>query len=211
MMPISRLTGVLLLLAITPHVYAQTCSYNTWRWNVQSRQITEQARIVHPYDELLPEERDDASNCTVCEEDQVKITVAGLPEFYVCKFIAPQVRRSFAELQRLGAPVKTVVAYRVGRSRGKVDANGNRSEFSNHSFGLALDINAEHNGLYNQCLAFGPQCVLSRGGKWEPGINSYSLGSKSEIVRVLKANGFKWGGEIAGQQKDFMHFSPTGY
>jgi hypothetical protein len=210
-MPIYRLAGVLLLLTISPHSYAQTCSYNTWRWNVQSKQTTEQERVVHPYDELVTEERDAASECTVCEEDQEKISVDGLPEFYVCKFIAPQVRRAFAEFQRLGAPIKSVVAYRVGRSRGKVDANGNRSEFSNHSFGLALDINAEHNGLYNQCPTFGLQCVLSRGGKWEPGIDPYSISGTGEIVRILKANGFKWGGEIAGQQKDFMHFSPTGY
>lgn len=200
-----------MVLTISSRSYSQTCSYNTWQWNIHTRQAVNQERIVRSYDALATDERDVASGCTVCEEDQEKIFVANLPEFYVCKFIAPQVRRAFAEFQRLGTPVKSVVAYRVGRTRGKIDANGNRSDFSNHSFGLALDINAEHNGLYIQCATFGPQCILSRGGPWAPGNDPYSLSSTSEIVRVLKANGFKWGGEIAGQQKDFMHFSPSGY
>lgn len=129
----------------------------------------------------------------------------------MCKLIAPQVKGAFLELQRRGAQIKSVVAYRVGRSRGNIDSNGNRSGFSNHSYGVALDINAEHNGLYTQCERFGPHCVLSRGGVWQPGNDPYSLSSTSDIVRVFKANGLKWGGEIAGQQKDFMHFSPSGY
>ncbi len=32
----------------------------------------------------------------------------------------------------------------------------------------------------------------------------------SECSYEMQA-GFKWGGEIAGKQKDFMHFSLTGY
>jgi len=31
------------------------------------------------------------------------------------------------------------------------------------------------------------------------------------IVKELVNSGLKWGGEIKGWQKDFMHFSPTGY
>jgi len=170
-----------------------------------------QERVVRAYDELLPEERDAETGCTVCEEDQVRIDISGLPVFHVCKLVAQQIRGAFLELKRKGVPIKSVVAYRVGRSRGLVDENGNRQGFSNHSFGVALDINAEHNGLYTQCTTFGPHCILSRGGIWQPGSDPYSLRKDSEIVRLLKASGLKWGGEIAGQQKDFMHFSPSGY
>ena len=30
-------------------------------------------------------------------------------------------------------------------------------------------------------------------------------------LELFKEAGFRWGGEIEGQQKDFMHFSPSGY
>lgn len=203
---------LVVVVLILPHSsFAQTCSYDTWRWNVHSKQIVQQERIVRSYAAIRSDERDKASGCTVCEEDQVKIDISGLPVFYVCKLIAPQVRHAFAQLQERGTPIKSIIAYRVGRSRGKVDASGNRSEFSNHSFGVALDINSEHNGLYNRCTTFGPLCVLSRGGVWLPGNDPLSISRDSGIVRLLKAAGLKWGGEIAGQQKDFMHFSPSGY
>ena len=196
---------------ISFNVSAQSCSYNTWRWNVRSAQTVQFERIVHPYDSLLAEERDADSGCTVCEEDQVKIEIAGLPSFQLCKLIAPQVKNALMEMMKQGAPIQSVIAYRVGRTRGKIDQNGNRSDFSNHSFGVALDINTAHNGLYTQCIVFGPHCLLSRGGAWKPGTDPYSLAPSGPAVRLLKASGFKWGGEIAGLQKDFMHFSPSGY
>lgn len=198
-------------LFLTFNACAQTCSYNTWRWNVRSKQAVQHERVVHPYHLLHADERDASTGCTVCEEDQVKMDVAGLPVFYLCKNIAAKVKAVLVELQRQNAPIKTVIGYRVGRSRGKVDAQGNRSGFSNHSFGVALDINTDHNGLYTQCFYFGPQCRLSRGGAWRPNLDPYSLTGNSQIVRALKAIGLLWGGEIAGQQKDFMHFSPSGY
>jgi len=193
------------------NAYAQSCSYNTWRWNVHVNQSVQQERVVHSYDSLMPEERDHNSGCTVCEEDQVGIEVAGLPIFHVCKIFAPRIKQSLEEILRRGERVNSVIAYRVGRSRGKIDKEGNRTEFSNHSFGVALDINMEHNGLYKRCAVFGPQCQLSRGGAWKPATDPYSLTSNGLIVRTLKANGLRWGGEISGLQKDFMHFSPTGY
>ena len=110
-----------------------------------------------------------------------------------------------------GEKINSVVGYRVGRTRGGVDAQGNRTGFSNHSYGVAIDINTEHNGLYINCVEFGPQCQLSRGGSWRPLQDPYSLLKDGQIVKMFKRTGFKWGGEIKGQQKDFMHFSLTGY
>jgi hypothetical protein len=96
-------------------------------------------------------------------------------------------------------------------TRGDADADGNRTLFSNHSFGIALDINEGHNGLYDQCLQFDGNCRLLRGGAWQPGVDPFSLSGDGIIVQALQSLGLSWGGEIAGRQKDFMHFSPTGY
>jgi len=167
-------------------------------------------KVVKAYSELTDEERDAQSGCTVCDEDQVVLSFAGLRPFKVCKLIAPRVRQIIETLLREHAPLLEVVGYRVGMTRGDIDASGNRSGFSNHSFGLALDVNADQNGLYDNCVNFGSSCRLIKGGPWEPG-RELSLTKDSMIVLEFKRNGFLWGGEIAGQQKDFMHFSPTGY
>jgi hypothetical protein len=98
----------------------------------------------------------------------------------------------------------------VIKSRGAADGNGNRIGFSNHSFGTAIDINPEQNGLYDNCITFGPQCRLLRGGEWRPGTPG-TLDKNGDIVTLFKQAGFQWGGEIVGKQKDFMHFSLTGY
>jgi hypothetical protein len=45
---------------------------------------------------------------------------------------------------------------------------------------------------------------------WHPD-QAGSLTKESPIVIELKSIGFKWGGEIEGKQKDFMHFLPSGY
>jgi hypothetical protein len=177
---------------------------------VRERKSVGHVNVVKPYRELTAAEKDGASGCTVCEEDQVELTFDGLRPIKVCKHIAPRVQKIIGELQRRHAPLQDVVAYRVGMTRGEVDQAGNRTGFSNHSFGVALDINTDHNGLYDNCITITPSCRLIKGGKWEPG-REFSLTGDSMIVREFKRNGFLWGGEIAGKQKDFMHFSPTGY
>ncbi len=64
--------------------------------------------------------------------------------------------------------------------------------------------------MYDNCVQLGPECRLLRGGEWRPGMPG-TLEKDGEIVNMLKSAGFRWGGEIAGRQKDFMHFSLTGY
>lgn len=160
---------------------------------------------------LLSDELDVQSGCSVCAEDQQAIKLDGLPEFSVCKRYAPIVRDTLLRLMHQGEKIDSVIGYLVGRTRGELDAQGNRTGFSNHSFGIAIDINTRHNGLYDNCVRFGPQCRLLRAGPWHPGEDPYSLQRDGLIVSTFKQAGFKWGGEIEGQQKDFMHFSPTGY
>ena len=189
---------------------AERCSYNNYKWNVHQRQAVSHQRISKLRSELSAAERDAATGCTVCEEDQVELSLPGLRPFKVCKLLAAQFRTALQELQAKQAPLLDVVGYRVGMTRGDIDRDGNRTGFSNHSFGIALDINTEQNGLYDNCYQFGPHCRLIKGGRWDPKQPS-SLTADSVIVQTFKRHGFLWGGEIAGKQKDFMHISPSGY
>jgi hypothetical protein len=205
---------VLLIPALFHTAFAATpqrCSYDTYQWSTLEKRAVNRQTVVHPYDEVTDEERDPITGCTVCQEDQVELTLPGLKPFRICKILAPNIETALRDLIETGVPIKTVIGYRVGRTRGEVDDNGLRTGFSNHSFGVAIDINPEHNGLYDRCLHFNSGCRLIRGGPWQPRTRAESLGASGEVVRRFKQEGFLWGGEIRGKQKDFMHFSPSGY
>lgn len=186
------------------------CTYEMQVWNIHVKSSVGLMKVRHPYNELAPDETDPLTGCTVCNEDQVAISIPPLHPFSVCSRIAPRIRLVLEDLMRNGAPLFSVVGYHVIKSRGKLDTSGNRTEFSNHSYGTALDINPDQNGLYDNCITFGPECRLLRGGAWRPDAPGV-LEMSSEIVRLLKQEGFRWGGEIEGKQKDFMHFSLSGY
>ena len=128
----------------------------------------------------------------------------------ICHAHVDRIRAALVEIQRSGGKIRTLSGYRVGRSRGPVDEAGLRTQFSNHSFGTAIDFNAESNGLYADCVDFGDQCRLIRGGPWDPD-NVESVTQGSIVYQAMRAIGWRWGGEIEGKQKDFMHFSLTGY
>jgi hypothetical protein len=179
-------------------------------WNVNQRSSVLVKKVKHPYDDLTSAETDHETGCTVCSEDQVLVDVPPLQPFSVCHRLASRVRTAVQEVFRSGTPLHTVIGYRVIKSRGTVDAQGNRTEFSNHSYGTAIDINPDQNGLYDNCITFGPQCRLLRGGEWVPAASGTLVG-EGDVVLAFKKAGFRWGGEIAGKQKDFMHFSLTGY
>jgi len=208
------LFAIVLTLILGAEVNAEgirnTCTYQTFKWNVNLRGSVGHEKIHHSYNDLTPEEIDPTTGCTVCEEDQETIHIPPLTPFRVCKVFAPVVRKTLLKLIQQGEPIYEVVGYHVGRTRGQPDASGNRTEFSNHSYGIAIDINPQLNGLYDNCVRFGPNCRLIRGGPWRPG-QPGTLTSESPIVKAMKAAGFRWGGEIQGNQKDFMHFSLTGY
>lgn len=193
-----------------PLIQPQTCTYETFNWNVRQQRPVNVHTVAHPYSELTPEEIDPQTGCTVCQEDQRQIQVGNLKPFFVCNKIAAVVRNTLERLLAEGEPVLEVSAYRPGRTRNPLNDAGNRTGFSNHAYGAAIDINRASNGLYDNCVQFGPGCRLIQGGPWVPG-NPGTLGRDTSIVRGMKKAGFKWGGEIAGKQKDFMHFSVSGY
>lgn len=214
LIPVRPLLLLLILLALAPLLARAdepaTCTYSTYRWSVPLRRAVEQRTVRKPYAELTPAEVDAASGCSVCAEDQVEIAIDGVPTFRLCRRLAPQIEPVLRQLVASGVPLLSVTGYRVGMTRGPVDGNGLRTVFSNHAFGTALDLNAEVNGLYDHCLSFGPDCRLLLGGPWQPD-HPGGLSAQSPAVVALREAGLRWGGEIAGKQKDFMHFSPSGY
>jgi hypothetical protein len=188
----------------------ETCTYETATWNVKLKRSVDVHTVSHPYADLLPGERDPGSGCTVCREDQVPVNVPGVGQVMLCYKVAKRVEDVLLRLVARGAHIVSLRGYKVIRSRGPLDAGGNRTGFSNHSYGAALDINRELNGLYKNCVTWGPRCRLAMGGPWRPGVPG-TLVKGGAVVSAMKDIGFKWGGEIAGRQKDFMHFSITGY
>jgi hypothetical protein len=189
---------------------SEFCTYSTWSWNVNQKRVVNNEKISKSKSKLSPEEKGTIPGCSVCEEDQREIRLPGVAPFKVCQIFHSQFQAALQKALNQGFPIYSVSAYRVGKSKGAVNAQGERTEFSNHSYGTAIDINSELNGLYDQCEKFSPACRLVRGGNY----NENTLGaitSKSSIYSSMREIGFKWGGEIAGRQKDFMHFSTTGY
>lgn len=200
----------LILVAFQAEGEPAVCSYSTYKWNTIYKKAVDIKAFSHPYAQLSKEQVDPQTGCSVCQEDQVTISVGSVPSFRICRIIAHEVLDILNELQDSQVPLKKIVGYRVGKTRGNVDQEGNRTVYSNHSFGSAIDINPDDNGLYDHCIEMGSGCRLIKGGVWNPE-NPASLTAGGDVVEAFKRKGFRWGGEIEGKQKDFMHFSPTGY
>jgi len=195
-----------LALSATPKM----CHYSSYQWNTFEKKAVNYRYISHLYSQLKAYEVDQLTGCSVCREDQRWIQVGDLKPILVCKKLAIQTQQSLNYLLESKQPIIKMVSYRVGMTRGKTDQQGNRTRFSNHSFGIAIDINQQQNGLYDHCIVWSDKCRLRKGGAWNQG-HEGSLTHDHPIVVELKKAGFKWGGEIQGKQKDFMHFSPSGY
>jgi len=151
-------------------------------------------------------------NCLVlsaAREDQSKITLSNGVSVEVCHILAHNIEMALEETLQSGFEIQSLKGYRVGRTRGALDERGLRTEYSNHSFGIAVDINAEANGLYGECYEWGPHCRLRIGGEWHPR-NPLSIVEGNAPHRHFTDIGMLWGGSLEGRQKDFMHFSLTG-
>ena len=70
---------------------------------------------------------------------------------------------------------------------------------SNHSSGTAIDINPDANP---QIDVDGTTVLV--GNKWEPGVNPYSIGRDSDVVKAFGKHGWRWG--IGASRADMMHF-----
>jgi hypothetical protein len=189
---------------------SETCSYETWDWDTIKKKSVNWKSVSKNKSEINANERGEVPGCSVCAEDQTRITLPGLPVFQICRRFENAIVQSIQEALHAGFPIKSIVGYRVGKSKGPIDAQGLRTQFSNHSFGVAIDFNSENNGLYDNCASFGPSCRLLRGGGYDPQASA-SISPLASIYLAMMKNGFKWGGEINSQQKDFMHFSLSGF
>ena len=207
-----RIIGIIISLLVANNAFGESiCSYDTYQWNTKEKRAVNYQKVVKPYNQVSDEERDTITGCTVCIEDQTEISIPPVKPFHVCKVTAPEIQDTLRGLIQSGERIVDVTGYRVGKTRGDIDKQGNRTKFSNHSYGVAIDINPEYNGLYDRCIEFGVGCRLIRGGPWKPGERYESIVPNGLIVRAFKDLGYLWGGEIKGKQKDFMHFSLTGY
>jgi hypothetical protein len=83
---------------------------------------------------------------------------------------------------------------------------GSRSgRWSNHAFGLAIDVNPVENPYVG--------CGRVRDGASVPFVNRLRLRKgmvTPAVVRAFAAIGWEWGGSWTGQTKDYMHFSHNG-
>lgn len=117
----------------------------------------------------------------------------------VHKAIAGDVKKALTDAQNSGFKVYQIGGYRAygSDSAGKVRDVG--LVYSQHCYGLAVDINVNEN-----CYKPGNgACTV--GSLWNPS-NQYSITTNSALYKSFKSNGWGWGGEW-NSAKDYMHFS----
>lgn len=202
----------------------EICTYSAYAWDTKKGRSTDHFTVSKPYSEVTDEERDpNVVECTICSEDQVLIDPheVGIDHapIRICHVYAPQVKSALKEIVSSGKfDVEKLEGYRPGKTRGPLDKNGLRTQWSQHSFGTAIDINANHNAIYSNCpgklTGRGEEvknCKRGIGGAWKPEKAPRVSIVKDGIVYQAMTKFWKWGGEIEGTTKDVMHFSVTGY
>ncbi len=200
----------LLIFSSFPLLGGELCHYDLYRYNVKRKSFEGPIRKVVERSKLPSDHVDQKSGCSVCEEDQVEIDLNNGKRARICRFIAAKVEKALNQSLISGFKIMELEGYLVKMTRGEIDREGYRTGLSNHSFGLSIDVNRSHNGLYSNCLSYTENCELMHGGTWSPE-HHLSITSDSTLVDNLRRKGFAWGGAIEGAQKDFMHFSPSGY
>lgn len=185
------------------------CTYEYSIYNVYLRKSIKRIKVVTTRNQLNPRLIDEIG-CSICLQDQVEVILDNGIKFLTCYKIAKNLKRVLNDALSRNFFIQKVVSYRPQMSRGKTDQNGNRTIFSNHSFGSAVDINPSHNGLYDNCIKWNPSCRLRMGGRWNPEFDLLSIKRNDSLVKDMSKIGLKWGGELVGRQKDFMHFSLHG-
>lgn len=204
-----RILVLFFCLMMAPSAFASdVCTFTDWAWNSAEGRAENFRKVNMSRSDLSPEQRHPTLPCSVCREDQVRISAGGASAL-ICRAIAGDVEDALRRSEAAGFPINSLTGYRVGRTKGPLDARGLRTQYSHHSFGLAIDVNAEQNGLYDRCVEFGPHCRLRRGGRWVPNAEG-AINPHTPLYRAMREAGLKWGGELKGRQKDFMHFSLQG-
>lgn len=116
--------------------------------------------------------------------------VPGTARIQVLSSIADEVKQIFTEIYNGPEqfPINSIGGY-AWRDNGLN---------SNHSAGLAIDINPDQNPQVRE------DGTVIVGNKWEPGVNPYSIGKDSDVVKAFGAHDWSWGAGFT--TKDYMHF-----
>ena len=205
-------------------VLPKTCTYSAYAWDTRKKRSTDHFRVEKLYSEVTDDERDpNVPECTICIEDQTQIDPhdfgVSLSPIRICHVYADQVKAALSEIAASGEfDIIQLEGYRPGRTRGKIDANGLRTQWSQHSYGTAIDINANKNAIYSNCTNKivnsaddVKTCKKGIGGAYQPEKQPRVSIVKDGVVYKKMTKFWKWGGEIEGSTKDIMHFSITGY
>lgn len=147
-------------------------------------------------------------------------------QLIVNKSAAPGLAKVFRQLYRLHFPIRRLDLQSVYGPRSKWPKDGDTSgsfecrqavpspcsggtrngSWSNHAYGLAVDINPVENPYVG--------CGMSR----DPKAQSYRDRSRHRpgmvtrrVIKAFASIGWEWGGSWAGDTKDYMHFSHTGH
>ena len=93
------------------------------------------------------------------------------------------------------------------RCRHRVAAEPGTGSWSNHAYGLAVDINPVENPYVG--------CGMSRDPKAQslprPFTPPARVVTPPRVVRAFREAGWGWGGAWSGNAKDYMHFSVNGH
>ena len=119
------------------------------------------------------------------------------------KDVAKQIQQVFQEAQDGGFKIYDAYCYSWRNI-------ANSSSRSQHSYGLACDINYRENYCYyvdeSKPGGVGEICYE---GWWKPGEDEFSAGQDSAVVQAFYRIGWGWGGDWHSK-KDYMHFSYNG-
>ena len=117
------------------------------------------------------------------------------------KAIAKDVYNACLAAQNAGFKIYEIGSY---RTFGTDSAGGSGGlSYSQHCYGLAVDINVNENCYIGYNGAVGP------GSFWKPNENEYSISPDGVLYKTFKSMGWGWGGDWTSP-KDYMHFSFMG-
>ena len=166
-----------------------------YNWNAYSSERS--AKVQEQYDKIAA---NPSAETAAAEMVNVEIPVwrlkngqkvADTTHVLVLSSLADEVKQIFTEIYN--GPEKFPIESVGGYSWRE---NGLRS---NHSCGAAIDINPDANP---QIDTDGVTALV--GNKWEPGVNPYSIGRDSDVVKAFGNHGWRWGAGFS--RADLMHF-----
>ena len=143
------------------------------------------------------------SYLTTVECDTLK---NGTKYVQVHKVIAQDVVAACESAKAEGFNIYDIGGYRQfgSDSAGKISSLG--LNYSQHCYGLAVDINPTDNGQFKNGAATGAWHYYPD----DPAYNDVTIKSTGAIYKSFTSNGWGWGGEW-NSSKDYMHFSFFGY